>query len=128
MPCGGSIWLLKHWMVRVAGRPGCRRTRKGAFEMDADFTSSLHQRTRRRRIAAAALSSVAAVGLLAGVLATPPAFSAPNQPPANASVSNLQFEQGYADLVEAIKPAVVNVKVERTDAGDDEDAGPQQGQ
>jgi serine protease Do len=79
--------------------------------MDSDLPTPRPSRG-RRRVAAAALSSVAALAIIAGVATHP--FAAPNAPPANASVQTVPVEQGYADLVAAVQPAVVNVKVERT--------------
>ncbi|HET6467113.1 MAG TPA: DegQ family serine endoprotease [Geminicoccaceae bacterium] len=76
----------------------------------------------RRRLATAALSSVAAVALLMGA-ATMPLAESHTQLPANAAATR-GFEEGYADLVAAVQPAVVNVKVERSAAGP---RGPRQG-
>ncbi|HEX6013847.1 MAG TPA: trypsin-like peptidase domain-containing protein, partial [Geminicoccaceae bacterium] len=62
------------------------------------------------------LASVAVAGLLAGGLATP--TLAETAAPANAKLTNTYANSGYADLVEAVKPAVVNVRVERAADGD----------
>jgi serine protease Do len=92
------------------------------------YSSSPTGQRRRRRVAAVSLSSAAAIALAFGLLGSPLANSAPTEPPANAAVANLNLEPGYADLVEAIKPAVVNVKVERDETADvaqNEEGGPQ---
>ena len=62
------------------------------------------------------LASVAVAGLLAGGLAIPTLAETPA--PANAKLTTTYANSGYADLVEAVKPAVVNVRVERAADGD----------
>jgi serine protease Do len=68
------------------------------------------------------LASAAVVGLLAGGLAIPTVAETPA--PANAKLTNTYANSGYADLVEAVKPAVVNVRVERAGAAGDAAHGP----
>jgi serine protease Do len=67
------------------------------------------------------LASVAILALLAGGAVVGQA--APTPPPANAGLTNTYANSGYADLVQAVKPAVVNVRVERTATADQ--VGPQ---
>ncbi|MFO1037481.1 MAG: DegQ family serine endoprotease [Geminicoccaceae bacterium] len=76
-----------------------------------------------RRITTTALASAAVIALLSGFGAV--AFSdAPV--PANAKIVGVHKQDGYADLVEAVKPAVVNVRVEKKDDGEENVAeGPQ---
>ncbi|MFO1069800.1 MAG: Do family serine endopeptidase [Geminicoccaceae bacterium] len=71
---------------------------------------SLAKRRNLGRVRAVALAGVAVAALLIGA---PVAFSDSPQP-ANANVRNLDIDKGYADLVAAIEPAVVNVSVEKT--------------
>ncbi|MGE3292072.1 MAG: DegQ family serine endoprotease [Geminicoccaceae bacterium] len=83
--------------------------------------STPHTRRSRR---APLLATVAVLGLLAGggavSLATEPAPAS-----ANIAATAAPFS-GYADLVAAVKPAVVNVRVERTEtAAEGEQQGPQ---
>ena len=58
------------------------------------------------------LAAVAVVALLAGGTAI--SFATETPPPANAGITAVYANSGYADLVQAVKPAVVNVRVERT--------------
>ena len=74
-----------------------------------------------RRVRASNLAAVAIVSLLAGGTAI--SFATETPPPANAGLTTTYANAGYADLVAAVKPAVVNVRVERTTSGD-ENAGP----
>jgi len=71
-----------------------------------------------------ALGSVAAVAIIVGVSGLPAAIGQTPEP-ANTKIRQVQTEDGYADLVEAVKPAVVNVSVEKTMSGDDEDSSQQ---
>lgn len=82
----------------------------------------MHQQDNRAgtpRLLPRARSSFLASVAVAAMLATGPvlAQSAPTPPPANANLPPPP-DAGYADLVAAVKPAVVNVRVER-------EAGPQ---
>ena len=72
------------------------------------------------------LAAAAAVALLAGGTAL--SFATESTPPANAALTTVYANSGYADLVAAVKPAVVNVRVERTASGDDEGDAPHHGQ
>ena len=72
---------------------------------------------RSRNLAAAAM-----VALLAGGTAI--SFATETPPPANATLTTTYANAGYADLVAAVKPAVVNVRVERTAAPDESMGGP----
>jgi serine protease Do len=65
-----------------------------------------------KMIRSRALASVAILALLAGGAVVGQAAQTP--PPANAGLTNTYANSGYADLVQAVKPAVVNVRVERT--------------
>ena len=58
------------------------------------------------------LATVAILGLLAGGAAL--SLAKETMPPANAGLATANPISGYADLVAAVKPAVVNVRVERT--------------
>ena len=79
------------------------------------------QKTRARRLLTAALFSTALVGLAAS--GGWEAALAQNPPPANAAVANLHHEDtGYADLVAAVKPAVVNVRVEKSENAEEAQA------
>src|SRR5689334_16465614 len=70
------------------------------------------------------LATVAVLGLLAGGGAVSLATETP--PPANANVAATTTPfSGYADLVAAVKPAVVNVRVERTESAEGGEQGPQ---
>ena len=69
----------------------------------------------RRRTRSAMLAGVAILGLLAGGSAVSLATQTP--PPANAGLTTTYAYTGYADLVQAVKPAVVNVRVERDGVG-----------
>ncbi len=79
---------------------------------------------RVRGLRAAALGSAAMLALVAGLAGAPVAWS-DNPAPAGSQIRNLSTDSGYADLVEAVKPAVVNVSVERTATEDDGDDAPQ---
>jgi serine protease Do len=68
-------------------------------------------------IRARTLASVAIVAMLAGGAAIVDAAQAP--PPASANLTTTYANSGYADLVQAVKPAVVNVRVERTATAED---------
>jgi serine protease Do len=76
------------------------------------MTSEQSSSSRARRCLRAALCGAAAIALTVGALNFP-AWSA-NPPPANAAISQIEPERGYADLVAAVQPAVVNVSVQRT--------------
>lgn len=65
-----------------------------------------------RLVRARNLAAAAMVALLAGGTAI--SFATETPPPANASLTTTYANAGYADLVAAVKPAVVNVRVERT--------------
>jgi serine protease Do len=71
-------------------------------------------------VRAKTLASVAVVAVLVGGVALADAAQTP--PPANAGLTTTYANSGYADLVAAVKPAVVNVRVERTAA--EETGGP----
>ena len=75
------------------------------------------QIARTRNLAAAAV-----VALLAGGTAI--SFATETPPPANATLTTTYANAGYADLVAAVKPAVVNVRVERTASADEGQGGP----
>jgi serine protease Do len=78
-----------------------------------------HPHPSRPRGRAPLLATVAILGLLAGGAAVSVATETPA--PANAALADtVVVNAGYADLVAAVKPAVVNVRVERTAAA----AGP----
>ena len=70
-----------------------------------------------RRFAALALSSAAAIGLLAGVNLTHPGMAAPAPAPATAAPW-----AGYADLIEQVMPSVVAITAKR-DASNQPAAG-----
>jgi serine protease Do len=76
----------------------------------------------RRRARTAMLAGAAILGLLAGGSAVSLATQTP--PPANAGLNTNYAYTGYADLVQAVKPAVVNVRVEREASGDEMAQGP----
>ncbi len=79
-----------------------------------------HSRPRGR---APLLATVAMLGLLAGGTAVSLATETPA--PANAKLANTVIANpGYADLVAAVKPAVVNVRVERDAAANQMAQGP----
>lgn len=59
-----------------------------------------------------ALASAAVLALLVAGIGLPVLAEAP--PPANANLTTTYANSGYADLVQAVKPAVVNVDVERS--------------
>ncbi len=64
------------------------------------------------------LAAVAAISLLAGGTAI--SFATETPAPANAGLAAVApANSGYADLVQAVKPAVVNVRVERTASADE---------
>jgi serine protease Do len=78
-----------------------------------------HPHPSRPRGRAPLLATAAVLGLLAGGAAVSVATETPA--PANAALADtVVVNSGYADLVAAVKPAVVNVRVERTAAA----AGP----
>jgi len=77
--------------------------------MPTDSTPNL-RRVRRAPL----LATVAVLGLLAGGGAVSLATETPAAANANISTTAAPFS-GYADLVAAVKPAVVNVRVERTE-------------
>ena len=80
------------------------------------MVTNVHQTPRRRarRVLTAALFSTALVSLAAS--GGWQAALAQNPPPANAAVASVhQADTGYADLVAAVKPAVVNVRVEKSE-------------
>jgi serine protease Do len=79
-----------------------------------DSAAAARPHRRRGRIAAAALGSVAALALIAAAAGITPALSA-NPAPANAAVRGVETDRGYAELVAAVSPAVVNVSVVRTE-------------
>jgi serine protease Do len=86
--------------------------------MPTDSTPKL-RRSRRAPL----LATVAVLGLLAGGGAMSLATETPA--PANTSVAAAAAPfSGYADLVAAVKPAVVNVRVERTETAAAEIQGP----
>jgi serine protease Do len=68
------------------------------------------------------MATVAVVAVLVGGAGLVGAEQTP--PPANANLTTTYANSGYADLVAAVKPAVVNVRVERT-ATAEETGGPQ---
>ena len=73
--------------------------------------------TSRRPSRAPLLATVAVLGLLAGGGAVSLATETPA--PTNAGISTAVAPfSGYADLVAAVKPAVVNVRVDRTEAAE----------
>lgn len=74
-------------------------------------------RTRPRRLRASLLGTAAALGVATGALvyAQQPALGQATAP-VSAGLANLAVEDGYADLAEAVMPAVVNVRVERAAA------------
>jgi S1-C subfamily serine protease len=74
-----------------------------------------------RRHDGAALAALVGAGALPAVVA--PAL-AQNPPPASAGLGNVRVEEGYADLAAAVMPAVVNVRVERSAAGEAQAQGP----
>ena len=76
-----------------------------------------HHDFTRKRARSAMLAGVAVLGLLAGGSAVSLATQTP--PPANAGLTTNYTYTGYADLVQAVKPAVVNVRVEREASGDE---------
>ena len=81
--------------------------------------------TARRRSRGLVLGSAAALALIAGVAGGTVAWS--NDPvPASSQITQLPADQGYADLVAAVAPAVVNVSVDRV-ADEDESGGMPQG-
>ena len=75
-----------------------------------------------RLVRAKHLAAVAVAALLAGGTAI--SFATETPPPANAGLAAVQTSSGYADLVQAVKPAVVNVRVEHTEAGEESAMGP----
>jgi serine protease Do len=79
-----------------------------------DHAAASRGRPRRARLAVAALGSVAALALIAGATGVAPALS-DNPLPANTALRGQSTDRGYADLVQAVMPAVVNVSVERAD-------------
>ena len=79
---------------------------------------------RTRRLRALALGSVAVLALAAGVAGAPLAWS-DNPAPASAQLKQAPIDDGYADLVAAVAPAVVNVSVERTVTEDESGGVPQ---
>ncbi|MFL5336518.1 MAG: DegQ family serine endoprotease [Geminicoccaceae bacterium] len=81
-----------------------------------------HHDFTRSRARTAMLAGAAILGLLAGGSAVSLATQAP--PPANAGLNTNYAYTGYADLVQAVKPAVVNVRVEREASGDEMAQGP----
>ena len=81
-----------------------------------------HHDFTRGRARSAMLAGVAILGLLAGGSAVSLATQTP--PPANAGLTTNYAYTGYADLVQAVKPAVVNVRVERDASGDEVAQGP----
>jgi serine protease Do len=87
--------------------------------MSTEISTAL--RRRGRRLASVALGSVAAVAIIVGVSGLPAAIGQVPEP-ANAKIRQVAADDGYADLVEAVKPAVVNVSVEKT-MTDDEEGG-----
>src|SRR3712207_721253 len=68
------------------------------------------------------LASIAIVAVLASGMAL--ADTAQIPPPANVNLTTTYTNSGYADLVAVVKPAVANVRVERT-ATIEEMGGPQ---
>ena len=81
--------------------------------------SRLTPRSRRAPL----LATVAVLGLLAGGGAL--SFGAETPAAANANIATAATPfSGYADLVAAVKPAVVNVRVDRTEAASAEAQGP----
>jgi serine protease Do len=85
-----------------------------------DSAAAKRPHRQRGRIAAAALGSAAALALIVGAAGITPALS-DNPAPANAAVRGLETDRGYAELVAAVSPAVVNVSVVRAE---EESAGP----
>ncbi|HMR30814.1 MAG TPA: Do family serine endopeptidase [Geminicoccaceae bacterium] len=84
-------------------------------------------RTRRvLRSRGLVLGSAAAVALIAGIAGGTAAWS-DNPVPQSAQITQLPADQGYADLVAAVAPAVVNVSVERTVDEDEGGSGLPQG-
>ena len=77
-----------------------------------------------RLVRARFLAAAAAAALLAGGAAFAQSTPAP-MPPANANLAAPAVNSGYADLVQAVKPAVVNVRVERDATADEGGGGPQ---
>ena len=86
--------------------------------MPTDSTPNL-RRVRRAPL----LATVAVLGLLAGGGAVSLATETPAAANANIATTAAPFS-GYADLVAAVKPAVVNVRVERTETAAAETQGP----
>ena len=70
------------------------------------------------------LATVAVLGLLAGGTAVSLATETPAAGQRQACGRTTIVNTGYADLVAAVKPAVVNVRVERTDDAEGDRAGP----
>ena len=131
------------WSARIAGRPDRaeaivmnrqdrghfgnlylpadhpRRGKPAGIEAQTEYPMPIaHPTPSRPRRRTPLLATVAMLSLLAGGAAMSVATETP--PPANAKLAGTVIANaGYADLVAAVKPAVVNVRVER-----DADAGP----
>jgi serine protease Do len=93
--------------------------------------AELDKGTPSRRVAAPGLRAMllggTVVAALVGAGALPAAVGpalAQGTQPANAGLGNLKVEEGYADLAAAVMPAVVNVRVERSAAGEAQAQGP----
>ena len=78
--------------------------------------------TRLRAVLLGGTIAAALVG--AGALPSVGPALAQNPPPASAGLGNVRVEEGYADLAAAVMPAVVNVRVERSAAGEGQAQGP----
>ena len=95
-----------------------RRMRRRWLQAQTEYPMpNFHHIPTRLRGRAPLMATVAVLGLLAGGAAVSVATETPA--PANAQLAGTTIvNTGYADLVAAVKPAVVNVRVERNaDAG-----------
>lgn len=77
---------------------------------------------RLRVVRSKVLASVAVAAMLVGGAVITDAATSP--PPANANLAAPPANTGYAELVRAVKPAVVNVRVERNGGAESAQGGP----